>query len=160
MENLILTISLALGVAVYSLIAKWYVMPVLDKHSPDKALPPLILLHCFRYQGLAFLIPGVVARNIAPSFAVPTAYGDLLTALLAIGAVIALRSKWKRAIMLVWIFNIVGSLDLVHALPQGLLNARAGQFGGAYYIPVLIVPALLVSHFLIFRILMKQVRGQ
>ena len=156
MENIFLTSSMTLGILAYGLIAKWYIIPALDKHPRSTALLPLILLHCFRYLGLSFLLPGVVSADIALAFTVPAAYGDFLTALLALIAVIALRSHWTVAIPLVWVFNVVGALDLLNALPQGLLNIHAGQLGGAYFIPSLIVPALLVSHFLVFRLLIKR----
>ena len=156
MENLILTSSLAFGVINFGLISKWYLLPVLDKHSREAAMQPLILLHCFRYLGLAFLVPGVVAAEISPSFVVPTAYGDLAAALLGLVSVIALRNHWRIAIPVVWIFNVIGTLDLLNALPQGLLNIHAGQLGGAYIIPALVVPSLIVSHFIIFRLLVRQ----
>jgi hypothetical protein len=157
-ENIFLTSGIALGLVCYALIAKWYLVPVLDKYPREIALPPLIFLHCFRYIGLAFLVTGVVAADIAPAFASPAGYGDLLTALLALISVIALRNRWHVAITLVWVFNVVGTLDLLNALFQGLLHIRAGQLGGAYLIPSLIVPALLVSHFLIFRILLGRTK--
>jgi|SRR5712692_9053552 len=156
MENIILTSGMALGIVSYGLIARWYIIPVLDKHSLHTALVPLILLHCFRYLGLSFLLPGVVSIHIARAFAVPAAYGDFLTALLALIAVLALRNRWDVAITLVWVFNVVGTLDLLVALPQGILNIHAGQLVGAYFIPSLIVPALLVTHFLVFRLLLKR----
>lgn len=159
MENLILTSGMAFGIVNYGLIARWYIMPALNKLPRSAALVPLILLHCFRYLGMSFLLTGVVSAELSPAFAVPAAYGDLLAALLALIAVIALRSHWTVAIPLVWIFNIVGTLDLLDALPQGVLNIHAGQLGGAYLIPSLIVPALLVSHFLVFRLLIKPARG-
>ncbi len=159
MENLILISSMIFGVINYGLIAKWYVIPALDKWARETALVPLILLHCFRYQGLEFLVPGVVAPDISPAFTIPTAYGDLLTALLGLIAVIALRARWSMALLLVWVFNIVGTLDLLNALPQALLNIHAGQLGGSYYVAAVVVPALLVSHFLIFRLLVRRAEG-
>lgn len=155
-ENIILTFSLGMGVIVYGLIAKWYIVPVLDKRSRGDAITLLAFIHCFRYLGLSFLLPGVVAADLSPAFALPTAYGDLLTAILALVSVIGLQNHWRIATSLVWVFNTVGTLDLLNALPQGLTRIHAGQLGGAYYIPVIIVPALLVSHFLIFRILLKR----
>ena len=156
MENIILTSGMALGVISYGLIARWYIIPVLDKHPLHTSLVPLILLHCFRYLGLSFLLPGVVSIHLARAFSVPAAYGDFVTALLALTAVLALRNRWDVAIPLVWAFNVVGTLDLLVALPQGILNIHAGQLGGAYIIPALIVPALLVTHFLVFRLLLKR----
>jgi hypothetical protein len=159
-ENIILVLGFVLGLIAYGLIAKWYVVQALDKHSREKAIVPLALLHCFRYQGLSFLQPGVVASDLPPAFAIPAAYGDLLTAILALISVVGLHNRWRIAIPLVWIFNIVGTLDLLNAIAQGLTRFHAGQLGGAYYIPTIIVPALLVTHFLIFRILLKRGEGQ
>jgi hypothetical protein len=160
MENIILVFSFVFGVINYWLIAKWYVMPVLEKYPRNTALIPLILIHCFRYLGLSFLLPGVVATDISPVFALPAAYGDLLAAILALLAVISLRSNSGIAIPLVWIFNIIGTVDLLNAITQGLLNIHAGQFGGAYYIPIIIVPALIVSHLIIFQLLVKPAEVQ
>jgi len=148
-----------MGIIAYALIAKSYLIPALDKYPRNTALLPLVFLHCFRYLGLAFLLPGVVSADMAHEFAVPAAYGDFLAALLALISVIALRNNWAVAIPLVWVFNVVGTLDLLNALPHGVLFTHAGQFGGAYIIPSLIVPALLVSHFLIFRLLVKSARS-
>ena len=159
MENAILVSGMFLGVIAYWLIARSYVMPALGKLPRAEALQPLLFLHCFRYIGMAFLLPGVVAADLSTTFAVTAAYGDLAAALLALVAVIALRNQWGMAIGLVWIFNVVGTLDLLHALPQGVLHIHAGQLGGAYLIPALIVPALLVSHYLVFKLLRQRSAG-
>ena len=82
-DMLLVAVSVALGVVIFSLIARWYVMPALATRPRTDALIPLVLPHAFRYIGLAFLIPGVVAADITPAFAVPAAYGDLLASILA-----------------------------------------------------------------------------
>ena len=157
MEYIIIPLSVALGLTGYGLAARWYIIPALDAHPRTSALITLTLPHVLRYIGLAFLAPGVVAADLPSAFAVPAAYGDLLTAFLALLAVLALRKHWVIAIATVWVFNVVGTVDLLNALLQGLLNIqRVGQLGGAYLIPTLIVPAYLVSHILIFRILFKR----
>jgi hypothetical protein len=55
-----------------------------------------------------------------------------------------------------WIFNVWGMADLLNAFYQanrtGLL---AGQLGSTYYIPTVIVPLLLITHGLVFRILLQ-----
>jgi len=154
MEYIIVPLSVFLGLLGFSLIARWYVIPILDSLPKDQVLLPLILLHVFRYLGTWFLVSGVVADNISPAFAVPAAYGDLITVFLALFASMAVRSKWSNGILVVWLFNAFGSLDLLNALLQGLLHlSHPGQLGGAFAIPIFYVPVLLVSHFLIFRIL-------
>ncbi len=112
----ILPLSIVLGLLSYSLIAKWYVMPQLVGMPRANALTPLLLFHSFRYIGLAFLIPGVTSEILDSRFAIPAAYGDLLAALLALIAIMALRLRWAMAIPLVWVFNIEGSLDLLNAV--------------------------------------------
>ncbi len=145
----ILPLSVTLGLLASALIGLWYVWPLVRKASPRDALIPLILPHCFRYLGLSFLIHGVTTAPLDARFANPTAYGDLLTAVLALASVIALRANARFAIPLVWIFSFVGIADFINAFARGLTFAAPGDFGATYYIPMVIVPPLMVGHFLI-----------
>jgi hypothetical protein len=56
-----------------------------------------------------------------------------------------------------WTFNLWGTADLLNAFYQannaGLL---AGQLGATYFIPTLVVPMLLITHGLGFRLLLRQ----
>ncbi len=151
----ILGLQLVLSLIVYALIAKWYVTPWLAEKPIHQALIPLIFPHAFRYMGMVFLVPGVVARPLPGAFAIPAAYGDLVTAVLALLALIALRTGWARALALVWLFNIVGTVDLLNALRQASV---VPDFGAAWYIPTLFVPLLLVTHFMIFARLLRRGR--
>ncbi len=125
--NLILPLSISLGVLSFSLIAKWYVMPLLISRPRNESLIPLIFPHCFRYIGMAFLVPGVTSQPLDLRFANPAAYGDLIAAVLAILAIFALHLSWKAAILFVWLFNIEGTLDLLNALFQGLRHTEDGH---------------------------------
>ncbi len=154
--QLILPTSILFGFISYILIAKWYVMPRLGRLTKVEALIPLLLLHSFRYIGLAFLVNGVTSGGLDPRFAAHAAYGDLLAAVLALLAIAALRNTWSAAMPLVWIFNVVGTLDLVNAIGRGLRYTDDGQLGATYFIPAMIVPALLVSHAIIFILLLKR----
>ena len=89
-------------------------------------------------------------------FAQPAAYGDLIAAVLAVIALAALRQRWSASTALVWIFNIVGTLDLILALTQGLRFTEPSQMGATYFIPAVAVPMLLVSHWLVFRELTRK----
>ncbi len=149
-------LQVVLSLVVYSLIARWYVVPRLAALPLRDALTPLLLLHAFRYLGMVFLVPTVVGPALPAAFAVPAAYGDLLAALLALLAIAALRQAWPLAIPLVWLFNVEGTLDLVNAFYQGLRNDV--QLGAAYYIPTVAVPALLVTHAMIFAMLIRRTR--
>jgi hypothetical protein len=107
---------------------------------------------------MVFLIPGVTSQALDPRFANPAAYGDLIAALLAILAIFALRLSWRAAIPLVWLFNIEGTLDLLNALFQGLRYTENGHLGATYFIPAVIVPVLLVTHYMVFILLLRKPR--
>ncbi len=144
-----------LSLVVWGQIAKWLVTPWLETKSPHQALFWLTLPHAFRHLGMVFLVPGVVAQTLPGSFAAPAAYGDLVTGVLALLALIALRTGWRGALALVWVFNVVGTVDLLNALRQA--NA-VPDLGAAWYIPTFFVPLLLVTHFMIFSRLLRQGR--
>ncbi len=146
-------LQFVMSLVVWGLIAKWLLTPWLETKSPHQALLWLILPHAFRYGGLVFLVPGVVAQAMPGSFATPAAYGDLASAVLALLALIALRTSWAGALALIWVFNIVGTVDLLNALR----NVDAvPYFGAAWFIPTFFVPLLLVTHFMIFARLLRR----
>ena len=148
-------VQFVLSLVVWGLIAKWLLAPWLESKSPHDALFWLTLPHAFRYMGMVFLVPGVVAQPLPSAFAIPAAYGDLVTGVLALLALIALRTGWARALALVWLFNMVGTVDLLNALRQANV---VRDFGAAWYIPTLFVPLLLVTHFMIFARLRRRGR--
>ncbi len=143
-----------LSLIVWGVIARFLLSPRLAKLPQREALLWLSLPHAFRHVGMVFLVPGVVDQALPTNFAGPAAYGDLATGVLALIAIIALGSRWSVAPALVWIFNIVGTVDLANALRH--VDVAPG-FGAAWYIPTMLVPLLLVTHFLIFKRLL--VRG-
>ncbi len=141
-------LQFVLSLVAWGVTARFYLSPWLVKLPQHQALLWLSLPHAFRHVGLVFLVPGVVDQPLPTEFAGPAAYGDLVTGVLALFAIIALGSRWSIALALVWIFNIVGTVDLVNALRHVDVAPR---FGAAWYIPTMLVPLLLVTHFLIFK---------
>lgn len=93
------------------------------------------------------------------SFAYPAAFGDLLAALLALAAIAAIVRNWKSARLLVWIFAVEGTLDLVAAIALATIHGAHAFMGPAYWIPAFWVPALLVTHYITFVILLKYWKG-
>ena len=139
--------QLVLSLVVFSLVAKWYLAPWLAEKSLHEALIPLIFPHAFRHIGLTFLVPGVVADPLPSLFATPAAYGDLVSGLLAILSLVAVRGRWGYALPLVWLFNLVGTADLLNALRHASV---VPDLGATWYIPTFLVPLLLVTHAMIF----------
>lgn len=146
-------LQFVLSLFVYALIAKWYVTPWLAEKPINQALMVLIFPHASRHIGLTFFVPGVVAQPLPSFFANTAAYGDLISGLLAILSLVALRGRWSLALPLVWLFNIVGTADLLNALGQGDV---VPDLGATWYIPTFWVPLLLVTHVLIFTRLAKR----
>ena len=138
---------------VFGLLAKWLLVPWLAHLSNHQALFFLTIPHAFRYIGMVFLVPGI-AQPLPDYFAIPAAYGDLLAATLALLALIMLRHNWKGVLAVVWLFNIVGTVDLISAL--GHLEV-VPLLGAAWFIPTMVVPLLLVTHFIIFIRLVRPV---
>jgi hypothetical protein len=146
-------LQVLLSFVLFTLIARWYVSPRLAALPVDRALQPLLVLHASRHMGLVFLVPTVVGGTLPTAFAAAAAYGDLLAGVLALAALVALRARASVAMPLTWLFNVVGLLDLLNAFYQGLTHNV--QLGAAYYIPTFIVPALMVTHVMIFRLLLR-----
>ena len=148
-------ISVALSFVAWGIVAARYLWPALRNRPRAEALRPLLLLHSLRFIGLAFLVPGVVSPDLPGAYARPAAYGDLVAALLALLALAGLRSR--LGIVLVWGFNVWGSADLLFAFYQGVIGVglEPGQLGAAYFIPTVVVPLLLITHGLMFRVLLR-----
>jgi len=148
----ILMCFIALGV-----VTKLFVWPRLRAMPRDEALVRLMVPHLFRFLGLSFLVPGVVSPSLPPAFAVSAAYGDLIAAVLAIIATLALSARAPWSIAMAWVFNIWGTVDLLHAIYVGQIGTRfdAGLLGATFFIPTVVVPVLLVTHALMFWMLLR-----
>jgi hypothetical protein len=150
-------ISYAVAFLACGLIGKWYLWPAIAKRDPKTAFTPLLLYACLRVNGLMFLIPGLVSRDLPEAFARPTAYGDVASAVLALVALGALRYELAVAIPAVWFFNVVGISDLLYANISTFKDqVDPATLGTAYYLAVVNVPAMIVVHLLIFVYLLRR----
>jgi hypothetical protein len=146
--------SIAFAFVAWGIVAKRYMWPRLRPLQPAEALRPLLVLHSFRFIGLSLLVPGVVSPDLPSSFAHPAAYGDLIAAALALLSLASLSRP--PGVVIAWVFNLWGSADLLNAFYQANNAALVpGQLGAAYFLPTLVVPLLLITHGLAFRILLQ-----
>jgi len=154
LQQTLFGLSVAFSFVAWSLVARDFVWPALNDRSRADALRPLLILQSFRFVGLSFLIPGVVSPDLPVAFAAPAAYGDLVAMLFALLAFAALRNRF--GVVLVWLFGIWGTADLLYAFFNGYrVDLQPGHLGAAFYIPTVVVPLLLVTHVLVFRILLR-----
>ncbi|HLO20453.1 MAG TPA: hypothetical protein VK192_08160 [Sphingomicrobium sp.] len=154
--NLIFNIHLVLGYAAWVLCFSAYVWPRLRAMAAEDAHRAIATLHGFRFFGLVFMLPGVVGR-LPSAFAVPAAWGDFATGLLALLALTTFRVRplfW----LLVIGFNVVGVIDLLlnyyHAVELDL-PSMSGQLGATYLIPIIYVPLLMITHCAAFILLLR-----
>lgn len=151
-------LSVLMGFVAFAIVTKIYLLPPLRVMRREHALTALLIPNIFRFIGLCFLVPGVVAASLPRAFAAPAAYGDLIAAILAAIATLALYGGRSWAIPVVWVFNVWGTLDLLLGFYQGEIGARIepGSLGAAYFIPTVLVPALLIIHGLTFWLLLRK----
>jgi hypothetical protein len=148
--------SVAFGLAVWGLVAWHYIWPALIERPSPENLKPILLLHAFRFLGLATLLPGVVSPELPAAFTQPVAYGDLISAILALFALATLRTR--SGAVVTWVFNTFGTADLLFAFYQGgrvSLPSAPGLLGAGYFLLTAYVPLLLVTHGLAFRMLLR-----
>ena len=149
--------SIAFSFIAWGIVAT-QIWPVLRRQPRSEALRPLLTLHAFRFIGLSVLIPGVVSPDLPAGFAVPDALGDLIAAMLALLAPLLLSSRpgTLMSTAAVWVFNLWGSADLLDAFFQGnRAGLAAGQLGATYFIPTVLVPLLLITHGMMFALLLQ-----
>ena len=152
MEPIVLFgIQFTFSLVAYALAAWWYLAPRLARLPRELALVPLVWVHVLRIAGGTILAPGAVGDAVPTEFRTMIGYGDMLTALLALVALIALRRRLSFAVALVWVFVLVGLADTVNAIIQSMrFSVFNDRLGVNWVIVTCYVPALLVSTALIF----------
>ena len=146
----ILTVNLLFSTFVFWVAARIYILPKLPELRPQSVLVPILLLHSFRQLGLMFLAPGAIYAGMPLQFAYPAAFGDLLAALLALAAILAVVRNAAISRLVVWLFNVEGTVDLLAAITLATVYDASPYMGAAYWIPAFWVPALLVTHYITF----------
>src|SRR2546422_8000965 len=93
--------SKALERAAFSLIALWHVAPRLIARSREYALVPLLWVQVFRYAPLALYAPGQIDPRIPADVAAAVGYGDLVSGIAALVALVAVKWRLSGALALV-----------------------------------------------------------
>ena len=150
-------IHLVLGYVSWLLFFSAYVWPRFKTMEWVKSQRAIATLHSFRFFGLVFILPGVIGPNLPASFAEFAAYGDFATGILAILALLTVRIRPLFSLFVI-AFNVVGAADIIidyyHGNQVGL-PAVAGQLGATYAIPIIYVPALMITHIVAFYLLVR-----
>ena len=146
-EN-IFRLQLVLGYVAWLLCFSAYLLPRLRGMDRADAHRAIATLHSFRFFGLVFVVPGVIGAQVPAAFATTAAWGDFATGVLALLALLTFRIRplfWLFTIA----FNVAGITDLVVDYANAMrlnLPAVAGQMGATYFIPIIYVPLLMITH--------------
>src|SRR5438094_758931 len=153
----IFNVHLVLGYVPWLLCFGAYVWPRLKSMDRVEAHRAIATLHSFRFFGLVFLVPGVVGPTLPAAFATFAAYGDLATGVLAMLALLTVRTRPLYWLFVV-AFNVVGAADILIDYYHGVeldLPGLSGQLAATYWIPIIYVPLLMITHVAAFYLLVR-----
>ena len=132
-------------VIVWATIAIVFVRPRMVNASTNRALAVWVAPQMFRVLGVGLLVPNL-SPNMPQSFAISTAVGDTLTALLALGSVIALERNWTTARATTWVCTVVGTTDLTIAMIHAARVEAVRHLAAQWFVPAVLVPLMVVCH--------------
>lgn len=147
----VMAIQSTLTIVIAALVARWYLAPSLARRPLREKLEPLLLVHAFRFVPLAIFLPGQVSDDFPAGLARLIAYGDFVSALLALAALLAWRYREAHGFWLTALFSVVGAADMVVVLTAAMREQVYNlPLGVIYYIPAFYVPVLAVLQVMIF----------
>ncbi|GAB4164585.1 MAG: hypothetical protein Tsb0033_26040 [Winogradskyella sp.] len=160
MDNFtIINLQALTGTVAIILGFKYWIQPRISNLNIQDALLPFVFLNTFRYLGLSFMAKEQFYDGFPTDFLTTVGLWDFATSVLAIITTVALKTKWKWAIPLVWIFNIVGFADLVTAFPQFFSLKLYDQNLGFIWLTFITYGLMaFLSHIYIFYRLIKNLK--
>jgi hypothetical protein len=135
------TIPLILFYMFYVSRTAWYKLIL-----TNLSLSSLVKIHIVRLLGVFFLI-GYYYHALPAYFAITGGVGDLFAALSSIFVVYALKNKKQYAIKLVYVWNVIGLLDIINVAITAIVSTRLSLTAGTQsiieitYFPYCWIPA-------------------
>lgn len=151
----LLALQFGTNLLTYTCVLVWFVWPRLRDLPREEALVPLIMAHTIRTLGLFAMMPSFSGAEVARStWARHVVFGDLTAVLLALVAVGLLRRRHRFGLAAAWVFNVWGLLDALRNCAVGVALRAPEHMGAMVFVPAYAVPLLLVSHALVFKVLL------
>src|SRR6266436_3908709 len=152
----VIVLNLVANTLIFYVAARLYLLPLIPRVRFQQILVPILLLHSTRHLGMMFLTRGATYPGLPAEFAYPAAFGDLVTAILALLAIPLVLRGSRAAKPAMWIFNVFGTVDLLVAIVTATIYNAPVAMGPAYWIPAFWVPLLLVTHYVTFVVLLRR----
>ena len=139
-------IATAISFLVFVVLAVWYAGPWMMRQPLAVALGVPLWVHVFRYVALQIFSAQHFGFGISDTLANEIAWGDVAGALLALLALWLLRRGSRAAVLVVWVFVVATTLDLLYATLGGIRGrALESAFGVTWLILNLYAPLLWVT---------------
>jgi hypothetical protein len=127
-------------------VARWYVIPWLNRQARADALIALFWVHVLRYVALQVFSAQHDGFPISDGGAMEIVVGDLAGACIAFAAIALLRRRARLAIPLTWLLAAETAYDTVTNIHHGLQEHLMGAASGVtWMILVFFVPMVVVS---------------
>ncbi|WP_188460608.1 hypothetical protein [Marivirga lumbricoides] len=153
----VLGIQCTFSMLLFFLTIKWYVIPKITKDTKFDILALLLLVNAFRYLPLSLFMPGQVSADFPLYLKEIVAHGDFLSGILALIALILLKSHKKPAVAFTWLFSVVSIIDILVVLTLAMSEKVYELPLGANYFTVSVyVPLLMVIQVVILKILLSK----
>ena len=139
-------LAMTLSFGVMAAAAAWYVAPWLKATDWATGLTALLWVHAFRYVALQIFSAQQFGLAVSEAGRNQIAYGDVIAAVLAVCAIIALRYGSRLAVPILWLFAAEAALDLLNSTIVGMREQLfASASGVTWLILTFYVPLLWVS---------------
>jgi hypothetical protein len=147
------------GMAASGVTGSFYIWPHLESLPVVSALTTLVVAHHACRVGTVALLAPPFGESQPPLLPRPAAYGELITAVLAVVATLTLFSRPAWAGPAVWVFNVCGTASLLYAASNhSIRTVRSGSCSWDTALLVQTAIALFATHGLIFLVLMRGTR--
>ena len=128
------------------MVARWYVMPWLNRRTRGEALIALLWVHVFRYVALQVFSAQQTGFPISDGGAMEIVVGDVAGAAIAFITIALLRHRVRLAIPLAWLLVAETVYDTVSNIRGGVQEHLMGAANGVtWMILVFFVPMVVVS---------------
>src|SRR5262249_30311387 len=139
-------LAMALSFVVMVAAAAWYVVPWLKVTDRATGLTALLWVHAFRYVALQIFSAQQFGFAVSDTGRDQIAFGDLIAALPAVGAIAALRYWARLEVPILWLFFLVAAVDLSNSTFAGMREQLfASASGVTWLILTFYVPLLWIS---------------